>query len=179
MHASLSETFAAANSEIWKLAFTPRSRKELIRTQTERAEAEQRERDRQAQLLKVTPQPFGSYAACGLAYEKGQLVKKLTFKLSCKEMNEVFGPDCFQYGFFFDGKKHIGIYSQENEEIATFPICKARDYVRFDMIWNPRICKEPEVGSRVPLSLNKATSQHKRGMWFVLQPKFFCDYKYR
>lgn len=119
--------------------------------------------------------PFGSYIGSELRYEKGRLVKKLQLYISNIDLAKIGFTG--HLNFFFGDDNCCGIYVQHQaDHIGTFPTRINKDYHKFELTWNKRICDEPAEHTRAPLYLNHVETSHNSGFYFQIPERFFLGY---
>ena len=134
-----------------------------------------REAKEATRLKNSNAQKFGSYVGSELRYEKGRLVKKLQFYISNIELAKIGFAG--HVNFFFDDDNCCGIYVQKQaDHIGTFPTRTNRDYQKFELTWNKRLCDEPAEQTKAPLHLHLTTTPHNSGFYFRIPERFFLGY---
>lgn len=134
-----------------------------------------REAKEARRLANSNSQIFGSYIGSELRYEKGRLIKKLQFYISNLELAKIGFAG--HVNFFFDDDNCCGIYVQKQaDHIGTFPTRTNRDYQKFELTWNKRLCDEPAEQTKAPLHLHLTTTPHNSGFYFRIPERFFLGY---
>ncbi|MGF6275891.1 uncharacterized Zn finger protein (UPF0148 family) [Massilia sp. UYP11] len=118
---------------------------------------------------------FGSYIGNELRYEKGRLVKKLEFFISNLDLVKIGFTG--HINFIFGDDNCCGIYVQhEADHLGTFPTRINKDFHKFEITWNKRICDEPAEHTRAPLHLHLVETPHNNGFYFKIPERFFLGY---
>ncbi len=138
----------------------------------------QKKAEREAIRLEKTRQgyeTFGSYIGNELRYEKGRLVKKLEFFISNLDLVRIGFTG--HINFIFGDDNCCGIYVQhEADHLGTFPTRINKDFHKFEITWNKRICDEPAEHTRAPLHLHLVETPHNNGFYFKIPERFFLGY---